>query len=1061
MALPKQIIPISFNQGIDTKTDPKQVLPGKLIKLENGIFKTAKEIRKRFGFDSIPNSILGGGSISNGVNASSYQDELTVLDGESLYSYSESTSDLLNKGTLPTTSITTTSVVRNNFRQIQPDSAINGNIQVFAWNDTQKDNPMDLGSIRYSVLDTETGQSIVNSKSVNSSPGQVKVMSIGDYVVIIYNEEAYGNNFYYRYINVTTPTTISSAQQIATDSYGSYFDACFSDDKLYISYVNSSNGISICYLDTSLVLSSFFTESIPSSSDLSALNIFPDSSGNIWCSFGKILSGDIDVFVVNGSLSSVILADTVVTTLSSQALNISGIVSGTTSTIFYSYGPINNATVSFSSFTNQTDYSTVTLAGVVGSQTVVARGISIVSKVFPYNENNYFLGVFSTLEQPTYFLINQNGEVISKFTPNLAGGVNPSILPEVNVLEDGSYQFSSLIKDLLISFAPTTGSRGGRVSSNYTQTGVQLLGIKFTSVARPKLTLGNNLHYGGGLLWMYDGVKPVEHNFNVYPEGISYESLTSGGAIGIGANPAGQSNQVQYSVIYEWTDNEGQLHRSGTSTPVTVKVLLLSKASSGNMTEGSDQITSVSINLSSLKVGQVIVSDYFVSGTYITDITGSTVTVSTLATDTVSNGAFLTHDVGSVTLHIPTLRISQKNNVQIVVYRTVCNGSIFYRVTPPDSPVYNDPTVDSITYTDTAADQNILSNEQLYTTGGEVDNQAAPAISALATYKNRALYLSPETPNAFGYSKQVIDGYPVEFSPLIFTQTVDSRGGRLTCISEMDDKIVLFKKNIIFYVAGDGPTPSGANNDFTNVQLITSDTGCENQASIVLCPIGLMFQSPKGIYLLGRNLQVQYIGAEVEAYNNQTVTSSQLITTLNQVRFTLDSGIALVYDYYFQQWSVFKNINAVDSTSFKNQFAYISPEGLIYQENPDIFTDAGSFVPLAITTSWFSFAGIQGFERIYKLLLVGDYKSPHTLNIDVGYDFSSETTQISPIHVLSNPGVYQYRVFWPRQKCEALQFSITETQESPFGEGLSLSAMSMEVGIKTGLNKMAAAKSYG
>ena len=51
MALPKQTVNIPFAGGIDTKTDPKQVKPIKLLNLENAHFDTPGQLTKRYGFD--------------------------------------------------------------------------------------------------------------------------------------------------------------------------------------------------------------------------------------------------------------------------------------------------------------------------------------------------------------------------------------------------------------------------------------------------------------------------------------------------------------------------------------------------------------------------------------------------------------------------------------------------------------------------------------------------------------------------------------------------------------------------------------------------------------------------------------------------------------------------------------------------------------------------------------------------------------------------------------------------------------------------------------------------
>lgn len=58
MPLSKQIIPIVFSQGVDTKTDKKSVVPGKLIALENGRFVSRNKIQTRNGFEALGSTII-------------------------------------------------------------------------------------------------------------------------------------------------------------------------------------------------------------------------------------------------------------------------------------------------------------------------------------------------------------------------------------------------------------------------------------------------------------------------------------------------------------------------------------------------------------------------------------------------------------------------------------------------------------------------------------------------------------------------------------------------------------------------------------------------------------------------------------------------------------------------------------------------------------------------------------------------------------------------------------------------------------------------------------------
>jgi len=52
-------------------------------------------------------------------------------------------------------------------------------------------------------------------------------------------------------------------------------------------------------------------------------------------------------------------------------------------------------------------------------------------------------------------------------------------------------------------------------------------------------------------------------------------------------------------------------------------------------------------------------------------------------------------------------------------------------------------------------------------------------------------------------------------------------------------------------------------------------------------------------------------------------------------------------------------------------------------------------------------------------------------------------------------------VFLEQQKCESIQITIEEAQSSDYGQGFALSNLALEVGVKKGLNKLPAGKSYG
>lgn len=1135
MGLNKQTFPVVLDKGIDTKTNKKQ-LQGKLLTLENGIFQTGMEITKRNGYTALP-------SIGVGVMLSPYNSELITLDGQSLYSYSQSTAAQVNKGALPTISLSVQNIVRNTNQQTVPDSAINGNFQCFAWKDSSG-----AGVINYSVYDNATKQSLVNNTLVANSGVAVKVIAISHFFVIIYLSSG---ALRYRTIDTATPTAISTNHTIAGDisSTAPVFDVTLINGKIFLAYNNTASEISFFTIDSTLTLSS---QTNFGSDNCNSINIFGDASFNVWVVYSITGGAGTDTklygFILNNALNSTVLAKTQIDTFQISSIgpliyNITSIVSGTTANVYYE---VQQAALAVGCPLDFIKNNTLTLTGTIGSPAVFIRAAGLASKTFSAQSTNFVMVAYQSNLQPGYFLIRADGIEVAKISPQDGGGyTGVSILPEVNLISTGIYQTASLVKD-------STTVQNGVIAA---QTGVISATLTFQSTAPSKFTLAQNLHVDGAMMKMYDGKGVVEHGFNVFPEGVystwDPKHPTLGGGIGTGGSMA-PINQKQYSIVYEWTDNEGQLHESAPSVPLTISLPQpptltyitgdLNGAMSpphggttilnctGSPTVGqymnyvssagevlwswNCQITNVSgttvtvspgyflvassgasfilsdnplsIFFTKIPSGSVLIAGFGeVNGTFGQIISAPTGLVSNYPDGTFfksaafTSGTFDTNnpatglgttqmyigiDQYKVPIQIPTLKLTNKSGVSLAVYATQNNGSIFYRTSSPTNLIYNDPTVDYIEFDDTTSDATLLGNQQLYTTGGEVENIGVPAVGVSTTFKSRAIVVPSEQPLTWWPSKQVIPGTPVQFTD-VFVQNIDARIGSISAIGAMDDKIVFFGTTSIFYSVGSGPALNGTNNDYTEPQLIPSDVGCQNQASIVLMPFGLMFQSQKGIYLLDRSLAVSYIGAEVEAFNSINVTSAQLMDTVNQVRFTLANGSELVYDYFYKQWDVFTDISANDSGIFQNQHTFINASGAIWQETPNTFTDNGSAVLMHLISNWISFANIQGFQRVYQFLLLGEWKSPHTLTIKIYANFNdSPAVQTTVIPVLTAPDQYQFRVFLNEfcQKAEAIKIEILEDQtgQTP-GEGFSLANMAFVLGLKKGLYKLPATKSYG
>lgn len=472
----------------------------------------------------------------------------------------------------------------------------------------------------------------------------------------------------------------------------------------------------------------------------------------------------------------------------------------------------------------------------------------------------------------------------------------------------------------------------------------------------------------------------------------------------------------------------------------------------------------------------------------------------------------------TVTVTVRTLSITNKETrfgntrtpVTMAVFRTLTIGTTYYKVNQlPSQYVYNDPTAQTITFVDTIADSALQSNSLLYTTGGIFDNICLPAVNLMTVGKNTVFAAGTDTqPNMVFYSKQKQPGVGVEFANEM-TFTVDSLGGNITALAAMDDKLLIFKKSLVYYIAGTLPDSLG-NGSPPIPLLIASDCGCNSPQSVVLTGQGVMFQSQKGIYIVDRQLNINYIGQAIESTTNQPgfrISSAVNLPDQNRVYFTDIDNQNLVYDTYFSLWFTQQLPFSPVSSTVLNDVWYPSSNSATYMSVPGLATD-GNARPIVskIQTNWISLAQIEGFGRIYNISILGDNAElTHRLIVNLYYDFETfprETVSIipdsflgadygdqtpyggDPIGGIGVPygmdgvygagstyggapfggtiipfggyfdGTYQFMIRPREQKCTAIMIEIFD--QFPTGqpsESFKFSGLSIVAGIKSGWNR--------
>jgi hypothetical protein len=552
-------------------------------------------------------------------------------------------------------------------------------------------------------------------------------------------------------------------------------------------------------------------------------------------------------------------------------------------------------------------------------------------------------------------------------------------------------------------------------NSFFSTTSVFTEQIFFTPSSIDNKVLGKCLNIAGGYLSQYDGTDTVfEQGFHLYPETPTLGISNSTGIIANGT--------YSYITCWEWTDNQGQIQRSTPSLPV-----------------------------------QQILSG---------------------VEDTIT----ITQRCLPITNKV-TRFSNYRTPVVLAVYRTQSLGSTYYRVNQLASEyVYNDPTAQTISFIDTKSDAQISSNSLLYTTGNVFENITLPSTNLLAVGKNRVIVAGTDVePNRVYFSKEKEEGVSIEFSAEL-SVIVDSLGGDITAVAALDDKIIIFKKSLVYFIGGQGPDKVG-NGSFSIPQLVASDCGCIYPQSIVLTGDGIMFQSQKGIYLLDRQLQISYIGNPLDSITTDVTTPFQVTSAVNlpdqnQVFFTDTNNSGYVYDTYFKQWYTHSlPFSPVSATSLNNSW-YVSSSSNMYQQTKDqAFDSVNSAIISRVKTNWISIAQLDGFVRIFAILIYGDNANlQHTLKANLYYDFEDfprESVSITP-YDLSNAsvygsdatygsgspyggsfnGVYNFVIRPKVQKCTSIQIELFD--EFPTGDrtqSFNFSGISLVVGVKSSYNK--------
>ena len=538
--------------------------------------------------------------------------------------------------------------------------------------------------------------------------------------------------------------------------------------------------------------------------------------------------------------------------------------------------------------------------------------------------------------------------------------------------------------------------------------------------------IGHCLVFGGGTPSTFDGRAAVEVGYCWFPEIVTTTEATGGNLE--------TSGDYSWTVVAEWRDARGQLHRSAPATP---------------WTEDS--------------------------------LGGSTTKV--------------TLKVRCINLTMRENHRVDHPKIDLVPYRTTNGGSTYYRLVGESTiTVGSTPTNDVheawVDIADTYADSDVEANDLLswqFLNGAwnSLVPEQPPANPVCATWKNRAWLAGGEEPGAIWYSMEVLPEpggrtlTPPEFSSTNVYR-LDDGTEQITAMHPMDHALIVFSRDRIYAMTGLGNNNAGLGSTLDH-QVIAVGTGCIEPRSVVLGPDGLFFQSEKGYYLLTRTLELDYLsaGADVEDIfrNAGNVRSATLMADRHQVRIVLNEAVeanprVLIFDYLWRAWSRVTFVGSVHATAWQAQFVdgiewhgregetshvVLAGTGLLVERADDSSaykdSDTGgtSPVPVAVQTGWINMAGISGFKRVRSILVQVEKTDATALSFDIDYEiegkYDASNTQTVTI---ASPAPGGIRLRPNIQKCSAIRLKIYEANDVAETENIKINSITLEVGLRSG-----------
>jgi hypothetical protein len=387
-------------------------------------------------------------------------------------------------------------------------------------------------------------------------------------------------------------------------------------------------------------------------------------------------------------------------------------------------------------------------------------------------------------------------------------------------------------------------------------------------------------------------------------------------------------------------------------------------------------------------------------------------------------------DTGTVVVTTPhSIRVAQGSDKasRIILYRTRAAPDLLERRTVFAFP--SGSFAETVTLTDTASDDELLTQEIVYTQGtrgvlsGIKEHNAPFPTRYLAAGRDRITNGGLPVASTLMRTKRQFFEEPINWShaPGFFASVRDD----ITAVFSQDDYECAATSDALFVIGGAGPDDAG-NGEFDAPRAIPTDgVGVTDWRSVVGAASGTWFQARPGrLFLLPRGggapewlsqsvretLQAfpRIVGAAV-CSAEQTVTWACLNEAGTAGRLvSVDSRTG---DWYVDTLDEIGDGSGVVSALCEHEGRlHLIVGGVVYRQDEGY--PAAAPIPLELVTGALAPAGTEGWWRLPDIVTTGSFRGDHAIEVDVSYDDEQSwiPTVTAPRELVAGAGDDEYAV---------------------------------------------------